>query len=251
MVFKEFGTTGKPIILMFHGGGLSWWSLKPLLRNLESDYRIITAVIDGHGEDSSETFISIEDSAFRAMEYIDTTEGGKIFCICGLSIGAQIAVEILSLRADICEYAVIESALLYPIKFLKTLLIPMVSISYPLIKKKWYARLQSKSLFVPDDMFETYFEDSSKISKASLLNITLSNGTYSIKPGLKETKARVLIIAGGNEIPLMKKSAQRLHDLLPEQSRLKIIGGMKHGELSLMNPEIYCSLIRNLFSGKF
>lgn len=36
MKFREFGNKEKPSIILIHGGGLSWWSLKPIIARLES-----------------------------------------------------------------------------------------------------------------------------------------------------------------------------------------------------------------------
>lgn len=115
MLFKTFGQINAPTIILLHGGGLSWWSLKPIISELEPDFHIVTPIIDGHGEDGENPFVSIENSADHLIEYIHTQCGGKVFAIGGLSIGAQILTEILSSNEKITEYAIVESALVIPI----------------------------------------------------------------------------------------------------------------------------------------
>ena len=85
----------------------------------------------------------------------------KVLAIAGLSLGAQITAEILSVRADIAQYALIESALVLPIKGT----VAMASANkllFGLIKKKWYSRIQAKALAVPEEWFDLYYEDSVK-----------------------------------------------------------------------------------------
>ena len=245
MLFREFGNKASKTIILLHGGGLSWWSLNDLAELLEKDFHVVTPIIDGHGEDGENTFISIEDSAKKLVEYIDNEYSGKVFALGGLSIGAQIVTEALSARSDITEYAIIESALVLPIIGV-TAMVPVYKAVYGLIKRRWFSKMQAKSLSVPKEMFEIYFNDSLKMSKQSLINITLSNGNYGIKESLSQTKAKVLLIVGEKEIGIMKKSAQKLLDTIPG-SELFVASNMGHGEMSLRYPQKYKELVCNLF----
>lgn len=204
---------------------------------------MITPIIDGHGEAGEETFVSIEDSARKLIDYIDFKCGGKVCLLAGLSLGAQIVVETLSQRENIADYGIIESALVLPIKRTTAVMTPFYNVSYGLIRKKWFAKLQAKELCVPPKMFERYHQDSLKMSKQSLINITKSNGNYTLKESLKKTNAKLLVIAGEKEIRIMKGSAKKLHEAIPE-SECQLIPKMKHGELSLLYPEEFVRQIR-------
>lgn len=210
MIFKKFGNKNFPTIILLHGGGLSYWSLQNVIDGLVDDYHVVTPIIDGHGEDSGNTFISIEDSANKLIKYIDNEYNGQVYAIGGLSIGAQIVLEVLSKRAKISEYAIVESALIYPIKGTKLLAIPTYKLCYGLIKKEWFSKLQAKTLLVSTEQFEQYYRDSVNISKQSLINITLSNGSYEFKEILSEVETKLLIIVGSKELKIMKKSANKL-----------------------------------------
>ncbi len=245
MIFKEFGNRNSPVIIFLHGGGLSWWSWKPQIEALKKDYYIVTPIIDGHGDAYDTTFVSIKKSAEQVIRYIKENCNGKVFAICGISIGAQIAVEILSKEYDIAENAVIESALVYPIKMAISLIVPMYNLCYGLIKKKWFAKLQAKSLNIPDRLFGTYYEESSRMTKESLINITISNGSYPMPLMLCNTKAKTLILVGEKELAIMKKSAFLLHKTI-KGSILKTIEKSGHGEISLLHPDKYLNLLQQL-----
>ncbi len=242
MLFRRFGQEGRPVIILLHGGGLSDWSLTEVVALLSQQYLVITPIIDGHGEDGKTTFLSIEDSARKLINYIDTECNGRVEVIGGLSLGAQITVEVLSQRSDITEYAVIESALVYPIRGTKTLAVPTYKLCYGLISQRWFAKMQAKTLMVPENRFEQYFMDSCRTSRESLINITLSNGTYRIKEGIRNTGAKALILVGGKELGIMRRSADKLKEYIPE-NELYVAEGMKHGELSLMHPDQYVKLL--------
>lgn len=246
MLFTQTGDNQNPTIILLHGGGLSDWSWQPVASLLQPDYHVITPIIDGHGADGKTVFTSIEASASTLIRYIDTHCGGRVFALAGLSIGAQIAVEVLSQRPNVARYAILESALVYPITGTTALTAPSYGLFYGLITKRWFSKMQAKTLCVPDDLFETYYRDSLRISKQSLINITLSNGTYALKNTISHTTAKVLLIVGSKELGIMKKSAQRLHDCI-KNSELYIAKGMKHGEMSLVHTADYARLLKAFF----
>ncbi len=243
MIFKETVNKDLPTIILLHGGGLSNWSLEKIVNQLQNDFHLVTPIIDGHGEDGEE-FLSINDSATKLIDYIDTHCNGKIFAIGGLSIGAQIVTEVLSLRETIAEYAIIESALVYPMKGVANMTVPIYKLCYELLKKRWFAKMQAGTLCVSPDMFERYYQDSIKMTRQSLINMTISNANYDLKDSISNTKSKVLIMVGEKEIGIMIKSAHRLHEVI-EGSQLYISLNMKHGEISLRYPDKYIELVKS------
>lgn len=247
MLFKEFGDRERPTVVLLHGGGLSWWSLEEEIRLLSGIYHIVAPVIDGHGEDGSETFTCIEDSAAKLIAFLDSRCGGRVLALCGLSLGAQIVVEVLSVRREIAEYAVIESALVIPMRA-AAWAAPLNGLFYGLVRRKWFSRMQAKALLVPEALLDRYYEDSLKISRQSLINITRSNGNYRLKNTWPQTGASVLLLVGEKELAVMKTSAERLHASLPG-SRLVVLPARKHGEFSLAHPAEYTEAILAFFHG--
>ncbi|QTD41941.1 alpha/beta fold hydrolase [Sporosarcina sp. Te-1] len=248
----KFTVTGNPeleTIILLHGGGLSDWSLHRQVDYLAKNYYVVAPIIDGHGEDGETTFKSIEDSANQLIDFIDTHRNGRVFAICGLSLGAQIVMEVLSKRRGITQHAVIESGLAIPIETLTKFSMLTQKMTYRWIQQKWFAKMQAKTLNIADHLFDKYFEDSQKISKQSLLNITYSNGNFQLSKRVQETEANVLIIVGSKEIKLMKESAHLLKKTIPH-STLYIAEGMNHGELSLVHTEEYLALIEAFFQGR-
>ena len=112
---QEFGQQNPDIIMLLHGGGLSWWNYREVAKILSAQYHVVLPILDGHA-DSDAPFTTIEENAARLISYIDTHFGGHALAISGLSLGGQVAVEMLSQRKDICQYALIESALVKPAK---------------------------------------------------------------------------------------------------------------------------------------
>lgn len=248
MKFREYGAKNLPTVIFLHGGGLSWWSLTEVAQRMQNKYHVVTPIIDGHGEAGETGFTSIEDSAQKLVDWIDAEYGGKVFAIGGLSLGAQITVEALCRKSNLAEFAVIESALVCPMKSSQSM-DGVLKFSYGLIKHRWFAKLQAGSLSLPENMFEPYFEDSKKMTLPSLIQITRSNGSYKIKPALKNTTAKVLVIAGTKEPGIMVNSAHMLQEAIPG-STLFLAQNFHHGELSLRHCTEFVELLEKFFDGQ-
>ena len=243
----EFGNQNPDVILLLHGGGLSWWNYREVAKLLAQRHHVILPVLDGHA-DSDAPFTTIEDNAARLISYIDTHFGGQVLGIAGLSLGGQIAVEMLSQRPGICRYALIESALVKPMKLTAALIGPTFGMSYGLIKRKWFAKLQADYLGIPRALFDDYFRDTCKIRKADMIAFLKANSIYTIKPGLSETRANVKIVAGGKEQKNIRDSAMLLQAAIPGSS-MEILPGLRHGDLSLNKPEQYAEILTDWISG--
>lgn len=238
---EEFGQQNPGVIMLLHGGGLSWWNYRDVAQMLAEKYHVVLPVLDGHA-DSNTPFTTIEDNAAKLISDIDTRFGGQILAICGLSLGGQIAVEMLSQRKNICQYALLESALVKPMEMTAALIGPTFGMSYGLIKQKWFAKLQADYLGIPGDLFDDYFRDTCKIRKGDMIAFLKANSLYTIKPSLSETSAKVKIVAGAKEQKNIRDSAELLHRSIPGSS-MEILPGLRHGDLSINRPEQYAKIL--------
>lgn len=241
MTVMEFGKQGNDGILLLHGGGLSWWNYREAAHILSEHYHVVLPVLDGHA-DSDAPFTTIEKNAARLICYIDTHFGGQVLAISGLSLGGQIAVEMLSQRPDICRFALLESTQVKPMKLTHALIGPAFGMSFWLIKQKWFAKLQASYLGIPAVLFDDYYRDSCKIRKADMIAFLKANSAYAVKPALSETTAKVKIVAGSREQKSIRDSAKILHKAIPG-SGMEILTGLRHGDLSLNKPGEYARLL--------
>ncbi len=233
----EYGKDNKNIIILLHGGGLSWWNYKEVAERLAERFHIVMPILNGHSG-SDAPFTSIEDNAREIISYIDENFEGHVLLIGGLSLGGQVLVEILSQRNNICEFAIIESALVLPMKFTANIIKPTYDMCYPLIKKMWFAKLQFKALHIKVEFFENYYTDTVNITKEDMIAFLMANANYSIKDTLADCQAKALVLVGSMEQSIMKKSAQKITDCLP-MARLEIMKNYYHGDFSTNHSEQY------------
>ena len=244
MTVIEFGKQHHDTMVLLHGGGLSWWNYREVAKRLAERYHVVLPVLDGHA-DSDAPFTTIEDNAARLISYIDAHFGGQVLAIGGLSLGGQIVVEMLSQRKDICRYALLESAQVKPSKLTAAMIGPAFGMSYGLVKQKWYAKLQADYLGIPKPLFDDYFRDTCAISRADMIAFLKANSLYTIKPSLSETTAKTKIVAGAKEPKSIRDSAKLLREAIPG-SRMEILPGLRHGDLSINHPDRYVQMLKDL-----
>ena len=244
MRYKEYGNNKKDTIVLIHGGGLSWWNYRKVGELLQSRYHVVLPVIDGHA-DSDKPFTTIEDNAEEIIEFVDEHFNGHVLMIGGLSLGAQISLEIISQRKDICKYALIESAEVIPSSFTNALIAPSFSLSYGLIRNRTFAGLQFKYLKMDDELFEDYYRDTCKITKDNMIAFMKASTSYELKDGIRNTGAMVHIYAGEKETKSIIKSAEKIHDLI-DNSQLTVLKNLYHGEFSINHPADYINEIERI-----
>lgn len=241
MRYVEYGNQNPETVILLHGGGLSWWNYRDVAQLLSDRFHVLLPILDGHA-DSDAPFTSIEGNAARIIAHVDQYFGGKVLAICGLSLGGQIAVEMLTQRPDICRFTLLESTLVKPSMLTHALIKPAFGMSYGLIKQKWFAKMQAAYLGIPQKLFDDYYRDTCKISKEDMIAFLESNSAYSIKPALRDAQAKVHIVFGSKEQYLIRTSGKLLnHTILG--STLQILLGYNHGDLSLNHPQAYAQML--------
>ena len=244
MRYVEYGNQNPETVILLHGGGLSWWNYRDVAQLLSDRFHVVLPILDGHtGSDAP--FTSVEDNAARIIAHIDEHFGGNVLAVGGLSLGGQIAVEMLTQRPDICRFALIESALVKPMKLTHALIKPTFGMSYGLIKQMWFAKMQAAYLGIPKKLFNDYFRDTCKISKEDMIAFLDSNSAYSIKPALRDTQAKVHIVFGSKEQSSIRTSGKLLNHTIPD-STLEVLPGYTHGDLSLNHPQAYSQMLLKL-----
>jgi len=246
MRYAEYGNQNPETVILLHGGGLSWWNYRDVAQLLSDRFHVVLPILDGHA-DSDAPFTSIEDNAARIIAHIDEHFGGNVLAVGGLSLGGQIAVEMLTQRPAICSFALLESTLVKPSKLTHALIGPTFGMSYGLIKQKWFAKMQAAYLGIPQKLFDDYYRDTCKITKEDMIAFLESNSAYSTQPALRNAQAKVHIVFGSKEQSLIRTSGRLLNRMIPG-STLEILPGYRHGDLSLNHPQAYAQILLTLIS---
>ena len=244
MKYREFGLGQKETILLLHGGGLSWWNYLEAAKLLQTDFHIILPILDGHAG-SDRPFTTIEENASEIISFIDAQFGTSVLMIGGLSLGGQILLEMLSQRRDLCSYALVESASVFPSKLTNKLIAPAFGGSYGLIKNRGFAKMQFNALHINPMLFDDYYRDTCQIRKEDMISFMKATTSYSLKDSLRSVSSEVHVYYGSRETGLIKHSAEMLGKELPG-CILHPLTGFYHGEFSLNHADAYADAVRQI-----
>lgn len=244
MKIVEYGQSNNRVVMLLHGGGLGPWSFRAVAGLLQDDFHVIVPVLDGHA-DNDDNFSSIEENAKRLIDYIEKNHGGSIDFIGGLSLGGQVLLEMLAIKPDVCDAAIIESASVIPSKITSALMKPTMDMSYWLIAKRWFAKWQFEYLKIRGDLFNEYFEDTSKITKENMAAFLAASTAYEMRESVSKSDAKVIVAVGRKEMRSMILSAEKIHSAI-HGSELVVKNGLYHGEWSINYPEDYASCVAEM-----
>ncbi len=248
MRIHEYGCDHKDTILLLHGGGLSWWNYREAAELLQREYHVILPILDGPAG-SDRAFTTLEEHAAEIISFIDAHLRGSVLLLGGLSLGAQILLEMLSQRRDICSYALVESAAVIPSKLTNALIAPAFGSSYGLIKNRSFAKLQFQSLHIKPELFEDYYRDTCLINKQDMIAFMKANTSYALKDAIKNTSAQIHVYVGERETGEILRSAKTICRMLPSV-RLHRMHGLNHGEFSINHADRYADAIRQILQGE-
>lgn len=234
MYVHEAGNADAPPILLLHGGGVAGWMWRPTLERLEDSARVIVPDLPGHGRSAAEPYRSHEETARKVAEVLEE-RAPQGALVAGFSLGAQLTILLAATRPELVTDAVVVSAQAKPMPF-PQLTLGLLAATAPLARQRWFAKLQAKQLFVPDELLTAYLRDSAGTTRETLLAGVGENIRFTLPAGWADFKNPALVMVGERERPLMRDSARRIHDALPG-SELTTVPGCGHG-IPLQRPDL-------------
>lgn len=222
MDYQEYGREHTTFMMFIHGGGVGGWMWDKQIQHFSNVHCVVPELI---GDDMH---FSIEECARKLLKIIEEKAQGKHVTVVGFSLGAQIIVKMLSLNAQLIDNAIINSALVIPSPITKKLIGPFITLSFPLIKNKSFAKLQAKALYINQEYFQQYYQDSLKIKIETLTNILQENMSFAIPDNFSQASCQILVTVGEREKGIMKKSARLLVNRNPNCKGV-VLSNIGHG----------------------
>ena len=245
MKLYEFGDKNNPSIMMIHGGGNAWWNYLRQARALSDRFHVILPTLDGHGEEFLTEYVSTEDTADKLLDYIEKNCFGKLYALCGVSLGGQIVMEMLSRKTDLTQKAIIDGSICYPNRAMAHFCIGTVQLFSKLLFGEKACRLQlyilnkfaPSQMRYPEEINAYYMQDMPRIRKQTLCTMYRTYMMqYMLKESVRETKAQVMYWYGEKEMACVKKSARMFQSYVPS-CEIYEAKGCGHGYLALYLPD--------------
>lgn len=230
---------GPPLVFL-HGGGMSGWMWDKQAQFF-SDYHVIIPDLPGHGKSSGVPFISMNDAASKVLTAVMDAVGNERVNLVGFSIGAQLAVEIVSRWPEKVDSAVIASAAVRPRGFQKYLLAPFLRLSSGLAGDRRFAEWRAGRLNVPTEYVDRYCDDSLKLSRENIFRMLEACSEYALPESFPASGVRMLVLAGTRESGFVRASAR---DMIRANRNCTgyLVRGAGHG-LPLAEPDFFNEII--------
>ena len=97
MEFHSYGNQTNPTLILLPGLGVSHEIFLPLIEQMQDQFYIIAAGVDGFIIGKPSRFTSVDDQAAQAIRYVHSELGGHLDVAYGLSLGGKILSRLMVL----------------------------------------------------------------------------------------------------------------------------------------------------------
>ncbi|WP_405116089.1 alpha/beta hydrolase [Paenibacillus sp. FSL K6-1217] len=244
---QEYGDPDGGCLMVFlHGGGVSGWMWDKQAAAF-ARYHCLVPDLPGHGFSRDDMEFTIRSSAEELLSIMEDQAKGRKIIVTGFSLGAQVLTQMLGMRPELIDYAIINSALVRPIPSARRLIGPAVRLSFPLIRYRWFAKLQAKTLYLGEEYLERYVEESRQMELKTLIRVLEENMSFRIPAGFSEAAGKILVTVGEREKSVMKQSARDLVAANPRSMGV-VLPRIGHG-VPLAKPELFNELLKAWIQG--
>ena len=237
MVFHTFGDSKKKAVLLLHGMLTPWTIWEEMIAYFSKDSYVIVPELDAHTLEEESRFESVEKEAEILREYLLENTGGKLFLLCGLSLGGRISAVLAGLPDIHVENMVLDGA---PLLQVPGFMISFMKSNYKSIIRRSRIRdekvLESaKRSFLPEKRLPDYLVIADHISQESVEKII--DSAFNSFHFRKYDDCRILFMHGtkGNE-SLSEKAAVKMKAVNPEM-QIACYKGYAHAQLLCFEPE--------------
>ena len=248
MNFITYGNRNNKSILFIHGlASTADLYFNPLLPYLQ-DYYVIFCELGGHYGTNPKKLTSMKKIIDSIESYILNEMGGSLYGLCGFSMGATIAVELIG-RGNISPSKVLlDAAITAELGLMARPLTYAFIIGTSRIKnKKPIPKFLLDKLMGKDNLsvIEMTYP---KISKNTIKNACKFIYHYKVPDNLSKFSNPVLFWRGSEEL-IPAKSEKILRDYLP-QMETEVFEKMGHGQFLHEHPKEYAEKLKIFLENK-
>lgn len=222
LAVNTYGNPRSPAILLIHGAAGGSWCYREVIASLP-DYFCIVPDLPEHGKSREVKPFTIRDTARRLQSLISDLTPGQKMNIVGLSVGGQIALEMLALKPGNIRTAIISGAQVLPVPGYKLGIYSefAMRLVYGLGIKPWknsdfWIRWNMRgSAGISDAFFDDFKKNFQGLTSDSWAHSMAENYRYRIPAGLKIIDPPVLLIGGSKETADVLPSLKVLLQVIP------------------------------------
>jgi pimeloyl-ACP methyl ester carboxylesterase len=254
--FYEYGNPqGVPVVLI-HGGAGGAWTWDETVKFL-GDFYCLLPELPEHGRNHNNGRFTVESAALGILKLIrERVPGGRAHVV-GLSVGGQVAVEMLARAPETLLSAVVSGAQLLPVPGYRLGIYSEAAMSlvYWLGIAPWkhndaWIRLNMRaSTGIPDEYFDAFKRNFQGLTRGGWAHVMSENYRYRAPAGLENADVPVLLVAGPHETVDIQPTNRLLMKLLPCGRSVQVGQGRgwsaaQEHNWPLNDPELCAAMIR-------
>ena len=218
LYFKETGSRYDETIIFIHGSAMAGWIWNGQVKEF-GDYHCIVPDLPEHGKSSNIKPFSINKSAEMISDIIrNNTNNGKAHLV-GISLGAQIILQILSQNPELVDHAIISGTLIQNISHTESLLkllFDTVTVYEPVKNTDFFLKANMRTYNMPKYHFDKFKESTLNIKNDSLNRILKENIIFKMPDEIEKIEVPVLVMTGEKDYKIIKESAEDSIDLIKD-----------------------------------
>ena len=248
MNFTRFGNRNNKSILFIHGlASTADLCFNPLLPYLQ-DYYVIFCELDGHYGTNPKDLTSMDVTIDSIESYILNEMGESVYGICGFSMGATIAVELIGRGNISVSRVLLDGAITAELGLMAVPLTYAFIIGTSRIKNKKTIPKFLLDKLMGEDNLSVIEITYPQISKNTIKNAC--KFIYHYKPPKNLTKfSNPVMFWRGSEEPIPEKSEKILREYLL-QMETEVFEGMGHGQFLHEHPQEYAEKLKLFLENK-
>jgi len=238
---------GKTVVLL-HGGGASRWVWNPVAAHLMDQFHLLVPDLLEHGR-SGGVFSMSRNTELVAELIALKAHGGKAHVV-GLSIGAQLGLELLAHFPQSVSSALLSSPLTQRIPGLALLsdarwdrVVRALMSGYMRVRTfPPLVRANQRALSIPARYYPELLEDTARLSLDGFMRMMRANLNFRISDALKGVQVPTLLTVSSKEPPAMGHSVDEGVARIPGARAVNVPGAAHNW--NLQKPELYAQTVR-------
>ncbi len=222
LAVQEFGAHNARTVVLVHGGGAAGW-MWSAQREALGGFHVLVPDLPEHGESRAEGPFSIARSAERLAAVIEQSAHDGRASVVGLSLGGQVALQLVSVTQGQIERLLVSGALVRPL-FGASAAAWMARAYWPFKDAAWLVRTNMRALGIPDEWFELFAAETRATTLDAFLRISAENVGFRVPKNLGQSRVPATVVVGEREPSVMLASARDLAAAMPTARAFRVKG---------------------------
>ncbi|MBZ0296402.1 MAG: alpha/beta hydrolase, partial [Anaerolineae bacterium] len=212
-----------------------------------SDFHCMVVDLPGHDRSADVEWRSMAEIASQLAEIIRQRAHGGRAHVVGLSVGGYLTLHLMSSAPETVDHALISGIACLPHIYL-TISRVLAPLMVPMLKSRRVSAASFRSLHIPEEYLPAFQQSASQLTPEAFVRGTREASPFHLPPHIEQFERPVLVVAGENEVALVRRSVSEIVAHLPHATG-RIAPGVGHA-WNIEKPDLFTAMIRAWFTNQ-